>query len=137
MLKSSLDMARLNRIANTPQVLYTKELEPITIFKMSPWLAEHITRHWSVSIAVTEPPIYTVSRAMDSMSPMAYKIIRVDLETLCYSRGRERELFTTHDEEAAMLLKSVFLPGQLSDLQDERRKAFARGFLEGLLREHD
>jgi hypothetical protein len=38
----------------------------------------------------------------------------------------------TNDEEAALALRPEYLPGQLHDLRDQRKAAFAHGFLHAI-----
>jgi hypothetical protein len=38
----------------------------------------------------------------------------------------------THNEEAALLLKSELLPGQIRDSRDAQKESFARGFMHAI-----
>lgn len=110
-------------------VLYTHQLEPITVVDIPMWLWEHLSQGQPIRLAVTAPlrlvpnempPTYTPSKMVEIFGEL---IRRREHETLM--------LFTA-DEENALLLKADFLPGQRGELRNRERGAFAAGFLKAL-----
>lgn len=110
-------------------VIYTHQLEPITVVDIPMWLWERLMRGDFVRLAVTEmvpvaslhaPPSYEKTRVVEIFGD---RLRRGKYESLM--------LFTS-DEENALLLKADFLPGQRGELRSKERGAFARGFLDAL-----
>jgi hypothetical protein len=111
-------------------VLYTHDMEPITVLELSEWAAAFLTKHGTVRLAVMAPVQYTMPDPEELLSLKDYSV-RIDAEW--FVRRGERHMFMfTYDEENAMLLKSVFLPGQLGELRDRERAAMAKGFLRAI-----
>lgn len=114
-------------------VLYTEDMEPITVLEVGRWAMEMIERHGYVSFAVDEPLNFAVV-ADDAATFKALKKVTVYGERLI-RYGKRHWLLFTRDEENAMLLKAAFLPGQQQLVNEERARQFARGFLSALARE--
>ncbi len=110
-------------------VLYTNDMEPITVLELRPWQVEHLERHRMVTLAVM--PEANWMRAGESLSPKTLPYVRITAEW--FRRGNQQImlLFTRH-EENAMLLDSEFLPGQRRLLREKEREAFGRGVLAAL-----
>ena len=60
-----------------------------------------------------------------------FKIVDIYAERLRRRDGETLMLFT-NDEENALLLKSTFLAGQQSEINNIKKQAFGRGFLQAL-----
>lgn len=112
-------------------VIYTYDMEPITVVDMKPGYWDFLLETGAISFAVLPPlridsiweqPDITV-RARN-VTIRAHKIVRGD--------GAKYLMLTTNDEDNALLMKPSFLPGQQSALNEERKKAFAKGFLHAL-----
>jgi len=57
----------------------------------------------------------------------------VEITAEVIQRGRfESMMLFTHNEEAALLLKSDLLPGQIRDQREVQKESFARGFTHAL-----
>lgn len=113
-------------------VLYTDDLEPITVIRL-PYTRAQITaldlHH--IKVAVLGPV-----QATDLPSPIPTKydgpkIVGITVEKL-FRKGVEHYMFTTSDEEAALMLNSEPLPGHRRMLQEEFQKGFGRGILSAL-----
>lgn len=114
-------------------VLYTHDMEPITVLELQPWAAEFLTKRGMVSMAVTRPISYTMLAAGEMPSMEETCVWRVDITAEYFVRNGQRHLFLfTHQEEHALLLKSAFLPGQRSALRDRDKDAFGKGFMAAL-----
>ncbi|WAB91980.1 hypothetical protein OSS47_28345 [Pseudomonas citronellolis] len=109
-------------------VLYTHDLEPITVIDLEPWAWEFLEQHGSVVLQVQTPP--TIEQLRNPML-LTMQMVRITAEKLIRRNHRTLMLFTA-DEEPALLLKSAFLAGQNRDVQERERAAFARGFLHAL-----
>ncbi|WP_248769083.1 hypothetical protein [Pseudomonas sp. MWU12-2345] len=113
-------------------VLYTHDMEPITVIELEPWAWEFLREQGQVRLAVYRPAC--VRHDPDETPQpfdMSQWIVRITAEVLVRGQHSSLMLFT-NDEEAALLLKSVFLPGQHREVQDREKSAFAQGFLHAL-----
>lgn len=107
-------------------VLYTQDMEPITVIELTEFMRHYLEEVGSVNLPIY--PHVSVScdhhRVPDNLD---FKQVHITGESF-WRRGERHMLLFTYDEESALLLKSVFLPGQRSTLQQHERNAFARGF---------
>lgn len=112
-------------------VLYADDMEPITVVSLSAWTHRYLSEHGMVKLAVMRP----VATSFVTFAPPKHHdpIVTVIAERFV-RHGREHMMLFTRDEEAAMLLKCAFLPGQHAGIQERERAAFARGFLDALSR---
>lgn len=111
-------------------VLYANDMEPITVLELPLFVVEHLNRHQRVVLPVTEPAATAHANSPVIQSPRSAAIVSERF----VRHGQEHMLLFTADEESAMLLQSVFLPGQRRALQEAEKSAFASGFLEALYR---
>ena len=109
-------------------VLYTSQLEPITVVNIPIPLWNRLSRGETVVIAVYEPLSFA---NMQSDSVPVHRHVSIFAEQL-KRREHETLMLFTEDEESAMLLRSEFLPGQRAELLNRERGAFASGFLRAL-----
>jgi hypothetical protein len=110
-------------------VLYTHELEPITVLSIQPWLWQRLEAGEPIRLAVMEPVRLTYA---EPVTADAIRFITVEIRGEAIQRGGNRTLMLfTRNEEHALLLKSDLLPGQRRDAQHRERKAGAKGFAEG------
>jgi hypothetical protein len=116
------------------RVIYTHDMEPITVVELHGWAEEFLVRQGRVCLAVVKP-LAKVHWDMPPDMKIAMDLMQVTLTAeRLYYRGQEHLMLFTSDEESALLLKAAFLPGQQSSLQERERAAFAKGFLEALHR---
>lgn len=92
-------------------VLYTKDLEPITILDMPMWLQEAIERQGAGKVAVKgkSKTENNSALAQEEQPPT----ITIELEYLCDERGMTHKFFVTKDEELALGVVPQYLPGQI------------------------
>lgn len=115
----------------TRVVLYTQDLEPITVIELKPWTEGYLNRHGQVNIAVT--PIFKLMDYDPGPPPIHAEFHQVCIQAeMLHRKGRRHMLLITRDEESALLLKSAFLPGQYRELQERERRARADGFIMAL-----
>lgn len=115
-------------------VLYTHDMEPITVIELQPWAWQYLREQRSVRLAVHRPAETAAWNPDAENVPqfdMSMWIVHITAEVLVRGKHTSLMLFT-HDEEAALLLKSELLPGQLRDVQDREKTAFAKGFMGAL-----
>lgn len=110
-----------------PAVLYTHDLEPITVVTIPMWLWDRLEKGDAIRLAVMEAPKLTPSYGVPMTAQM--KTVTIFAEMLV-RRGKRHMMLSTQDEETALLLKADFLPGQRQELRHRERGAFAKGFLQ-------
>lgn len=121
----------MNFLKPPQTVIYTNDMEPITIVKMEPSYWDFLDKHKRICFPVLNP--VNCSASVDSnFANYEFYSAEIHAHKLIRSDGSKYYMLTTTDEEIALLLKSTFLPGQQSALLEERKNAFARGFLKAL-----
>lgn len=110
-------------------VLYTVDMEPITVLQLGDSQAQCLIDRQRVSVPVMLPLSLEVST--DPVRGLMYRQVDIWAEELIRGRHRSLMLFT-HDETAALMLRSVLLPGQRKDAHERDRQKYASGFLDGL-----
>lgn len=122
-------MVRNQARVNVRSVLYTEDFEPITVLELSSWAREYIEDRGSVVLQVMEPVMFRVS--YEPIDQIVCRQVRIWGEKFV-RYGRQTLMLFTADDENALLLKAAFLPGQRRELQDEKARSFAQGFLKAL-----
>lgn len=112
-------------------VLFTPDLEPITILELPPAVRTFLERRGRVKLAVKEMPLTRHLEASPDAPFPAFRTVEIWIELFFYRNARTFMLFT-HDDENALLLKAAFLPGQHRQIKEERAGAFAKGFMRAL-----
>ena len=114
-------------------VLYTHDVEPITILELSAWAYEFLRKHRTVRLPVVQAPRMCVLNAGSPPPDSEHSLCLVEITAETLRRNGETHMMLfTHHEEQALLLKAAFLPGQRHQLREQERKAFAEGFLYAL-----
>lgn len=108
-------------------VIYSQDMEPITVVELSAGVAECLIRHRAVRLPVYAPVRYVRCNEAPSYDACTSVQLRADVYV---KDNRRYMMITTCDEESALLLRSVFLPGQYTAVQERERRAFAEGFFE-------
>jgi hypothetical protein len=108
-------------------------MEPITVIELQPWAWQYLREQRSVRLAVHRPIAASCDPDAEDMPKfdMSMWIVHITAEVLVRGKHTSLMLFT-HDEEAALLLKSELLPGQHRDVQDREKAAMAKGFMSAL-----
>jgi hypothetical protein len=114
-------------------VIYTHDFEPIAVIDLPPWALDYVARHGFVRLAVL-PPLRPACVQELAPTMSTDHVVDIRAERQRFPNGREHYLLLTRDEEAALLLKAAFLPGQQGALRDMEKAEFARGFMEALHR---
>lgn len=115
-----------------PEVLYTHDMEPITILPMSPAMERYLDTQGFVRVAVMRGRDLASWERTIPVSGL-YRPMEVLITQEWFQRRNLRHRFLfTDNEEAALLLRPDFLPGQRSEVQRIQREQFARGFLHAI-----
>jgi hypothetical protein len=112
-------------------VIYTNDLEPITVVDLSAFAVRHLEKCRTVRLFVMNPVVFYEDS--DAISIPSGKTVTLYAERFVRN-GTSNWLMFTNDEESALLLKCAFLAGQQSELNNRERDAFAEGFLYSLSR---
>ena len=110
-------------------VLYTSDMQPITVLDLHLSAIEFIRRNGLMRFAVPSPPLVIPFTGnipvFDSL-----RTVTIFMDILYNSRGMPYEILYSHDEESALIMKSAFLPGQLHAMQDREKRAYCKGILD-------
>ena len=90
-------------------VLYTKDMEPITIIEMPLWLLEQLERVGMVKVAVREPPHKLLSTDHNLQD---LETLDIYCEKLRWRDGTLKPILVVNNDELALALKPEWLPGQ-------------------------
>ena len=109
-------------------VLYAADFEPITVINLQDWAWQYLHRHSRVNIEVMMEPQYApqtvaLEYEVHTVHIIAKKLVSGDFEAL---------MLFTRDEVSALKLKSAFLPGQQSAVNQLKSNAFAHGFMSAM-----
>ena len=101
-------------------VLYTADLEPITILDLPLWLLEQLEKHGAIRIAVMKPPGF-----VNEQTPVAnttnLDTVTVYCEKLRWRDNTIKHILVTPDEELALTLRPEWLPGQRATVQSYQK----------------
>ena len=110
------------------EVLYTDDLEPITVLELPPALSRLLDQHDRIRL----PALDMLSFAKVTADHMpTWRTVAIRAEPLRL-RGLTKRLLFTADDESALLLRSVFLPGQQRAVNELKDRARGEGMLEML-----
>ena len=122
----------MNELRPAQAVIYSYDMEPIVTIDMKPWFWDYLHVHGQVKFSVSPPLSASFVYAVESFS--SYSNFVVDVSAIPFKiRGSRGLLLVTEDDVEALLMKSSWLPGQVKELNEERRNAFALGFVKALL----
>lgn len=114
-------------------VLYTEDMFPITVIDVPERWWNYLKQYGIVRLAISEPMTICETPDEDQWTmrhPIKYVDIRA--EVLRKNNKTHMMLFTASEDEA-LLLESVFLPGQLREVSEIRRREFSKGFFSALI----
>lgn len=109
-------------------VLYTRDLFPITVLKMTEFMHRHLLQNRGVRLAV-QPELKNYWQ-YTNISEIKFLTVCIAAE-ICVYRGVECFMLFTDDEEVALQLRSELLPGQHSQSRKENQLAYQSGFAAG------
>ena len=107
-------------------ILFTLDFEPITVIDLPMWAHEIALERQYFRMEVMDPPKLYGDIEVRLIEP---KMVTIRAQKFIWIDKSERIIYVTADEEAALLLQSAFLPGQMKDVQEQRKSAFSQGIL--------
>jgi hypothetical protein len=113
-------------------VLYSDDMEPVTILELELWAVEFLKEYGRVTFAVTAP----LRANFDPTAPIQLEDCRIWQVTIhaetFVRKGTEHLRLVTHNDEQALLLRSALLPGQRHWMRDSERVGWEKGFTDAL-----
>lgn len=100
-------------------VLYTQDMEPITILELPVWLLEQLERFGAVKVAVQ--PTVNLTAANSNLTYEHPKTVTIYCEKLRWKDGTTKTILVTPNDELALTLKPAWLPGQIGTIQGYQR----------------
>lgn len=100
-------------------VLYTPDLEPITILELPFWLMEKLDEQGAIRVAVMKPP-----RVVNNGEALTFDMpetVTIFCEKLRWKDGTTKPILITPDDELALALKPDWLPGQRAQIQSYQK----------------
>lgn len=112
-------------------VIYTHQLEPITVVSIKPELWRRLERGDHIQLPV---PIRCSLENITEQFMLSSSVITVRIHGEVFARRGHRSLMLfTEDEEHALLLRPDYLPGQRGDMQRKVKDAHQLGFIKGFM----
>jgi hypothetical protein len=99
-------------------VLYTIDLEPITVVDLPLWLLETAEREGTVKVAVKRPITQDFIERVAVGTVEGHDCVTIKCRRLVWPDGSVQTLYVTSDEELALSLKPEWLPGQRLQVQN-------------------
>lgn len=115
-------------------VLYTYDLEPITVIELPISLWELLWLGRPIRLHVVEPVSFEKWQEGTHFEPL--KIVEIFGEKII-RRGKQGLMLFADNEEWALRLKASFLPGQYFELQSRERGAYISGVLRAISHGND
>jgi hypothetical protein len=108
-------------------VLYTTDLEPITILDIPLWAMERMREGDRYRLATNTPIVVnhpTDIKTASALDHLAYKIVSIWAEPICRGNNRGLLLFTDNEVDA-LALSASWLPGQQRMVNDHKKQVNA------------
>jgi hypothetical protein len=119
-------------MSGVPVVLYSRDLEPITVTVLPALAHSYLRENGRVMVHVMEPISWMVHRPDLPVEPARIRRVMIERHLLRMPNGSQGEILIVDDDEASLLLRAAFLPGQTRGLNEERAKAYADGFFDAI-----
>ncbi len=102
-------------------VLYTRDMEPITIIDLPMWAVEIGERQRMVAVELMDPVRMAQPSDMSEDPRLMARTVWLDFHPIRFY-DQKSWLITVENEELALLLKPSWLPGQRKMINDYERK---------------
>lgn len=109
-------MLLLMRGINMNIVLHTEDFEPITIIDLPMWLLDQVEREGTVRVAVMRPVTIDFIQKVAVGTVNGPESVTIKARKLRWLNGEVKTIYTTKDEELALILKPDWLPGQRTQI---------------------
>jgi hypothetical protein len=120
-----------NLLKPAQAVIFSSDMEPIVSIDMRQWYWDLLYERGNIVFSVSPPLSASFITNIDPIDTVSVLYVRVNAIPFDI-RGSIGLMLMTDDDINALLLKSSWLPGQVKDLNEERKKAFAQGFLRAM-----
>lgn len=97
-------------------VLYTRDMEPITVIDLPMWALEFAQRMGRVRIEAADPVDMTQLMPGQRVDSIRFHIVTLEFHRLLLSKDRESWIVTVDDDVLALKLRPSWLPGQRSKI---------------------
>lgn len=101
-------------------VLYTRDMEPITIIDLPMWALDHGERLGGVNVAVMDATQLEPVNPTDPVPPANFAIVRMAFHRLRFY-DKQSWIITVDNDELALKLKPSWLPGQRGAINEYQR----------------
>ena len=101
-------------------VLYTKDMEPITIIDLPVWALEIGEKRRMVAVELMDPARVAQPEDMSDVPRIMSRTVWLDFHPIRFN-DQKSWLITVENEELALLLKPSWLPGQRKAINDYER----------------
>ena len=98
-------------------VLHTEDFEPISVIDLPMWLLDQVEREGTVRVAVMRPVTVDFIQKVAVGTVTGPESVTIKANKLRWSNGEIKTIYTTKDEELALILKPDWLPGQRTQIQ--------------------
>jgi hypothetical protein len=99
-------------------VIYTLDLEPITVVDLPMWMLDHIERSGAVKVAVKRPITADFIERVAVGTVEGPECVTIQEARLRWPDGSIKSILVTKDEELALTLRPEWLPGQRLQVQN-------------------
>lgn len=96
-------------------VLYTRDMEPITIIEMPLWLLDQLEKVGMVKVAVRDPVMQLPF--VEETNSSGVQALDIYCEKLRWRDGTLKPILVVGDDELALAIKPDWLPGQVQAVQ--------------------
>jgi hypothetical protein len=106
-------------------VLYTRDMEPITVIDLPLWALEFAQRMGRVRIEAADPVDMNQLIPGQRVDSLRFHIVTLEFHRLLLSRDRESWIVTVDDDVLALKLRPAWLPGQrakINQYESETKK---------------
>jgi hypothetical protein len=99
-------------------VLYTLDLEPITVIDLPMWMLDHIEKTGACKVAIKRPVTADFIEKVAVGTVEGPECVTIQQYRLRWRNGDIKTVLVTKDEELALTLKPEWLPGQRLQIQN-------------------
>lgn len=99
-------------------VLYTRDMEPITVIDLPMWALEAAERRDMIRLAVMDPIPFASLSVLDPLPSATLTTVGLQFHRMRLPGGRNSWLVTVDNDEVALKLKPAWLPGQRARINE-------------------
>lgn len=106
-------------------VLYTRDMEPITVFDLPMWALEYAERMGRVLIQAADPVDMRPLNRAQRIELLQFSVVTLEFHRLHLPGGRQSWIVTVDNDVLALKLRPSWLPGQrakINQYESETKK---------------